>query len=140
MGGDELEATGARPAGAAGCVLGRIGLALARLVLVWPPTVMAAKAGGWAQQQVAPEAGTPYEGALLGAAVGLIVGLSLWVRGAFSGRGWRKAAVDVALCLLTLLWLTGAGLTVIHGAPPPELPALFAAAIGAAAAVLLLGR
>ncbi|MGC9317788.1 MAG: hypothetical protein ACP5KN_07120 [Armatimonadota bacterium] len=121
-------------------MLGRIGLGLARLVLVWPVVVIAARAGAWAQQQLAPQTGSPYEGALLGSGVGLIVGLSLWLQGVLSGPGWRKAAPDAVLCLLTLLWVAAAGLTAARGSSPPDLGALCAAAIGAAAAVLLLGR
>lgn len=121
-------ASGCSPAGA-----------FARLVLAYAPVVMGASVGRWLDLGVAPGAGTPYAGALLGGGLGLIIGLVLALRGA-TGRGRAGRLADLALCLGAVVWLVGIGLRATGGAPAADLATVWAVTVGGLAAVAVLLR
>ena len=122
---------------AQGCALGLLGAA--RLALACAPMLMGATVGRWLQRLAAPASGTPYDGALLVALVGLAMGLALATRGQTS-RDWRGAISDVALCLVALVWLLGVALRATDGIPWGDVAAAYAAALGGAAVVAGLSR
>lgn len=121
-------ASGCNPAGA-----------LARLVLACVPALMGANVGRWLQTLVAPSAGSPYEGAVLVAALGLISGLVLARRGA-THRGALGGLADLALCLGALLWGAGIVLRAIGSAPAQDVSMAWAAALLGLIAVAALAR
>lgn len=122
------EASGCNPAGA-----------LARLVLACVPALMGANVGRWLQMLVVPAAGSPYEGAVLGAALGLVTGLVLARRGA-TVRGGLGGLADLALCLGAAIWVAGIALRATGNAPPGDVAAAWAAALSGLVAVAALTR
>ena len=93
------EATDAARAVRPGCVP-----ALLRLVLVVPLLVMGAQTGQWLAALTPWDRGGAYALALVGAAVGAAVGLSLAARGV-RGEGGRRLRADMALCLAALVFV-----------------------------------
>ena len=122
------EASGCNPAGA-----------LARLALACVPALMGASVGRWLQLLVAPAAGSPYEGSLLGAAVGLVTGLILAHRGAALGSRLGGLA-DLALSLGAVIWVAGIALQATGSAPAGDVAAAWAATLGGLVAVAALAR
>lgn len=122
------EASGCNPAGA-----------LARLVLACVPALMGAAVGRWLQIAAAPAAGSPYEGSLLGATVGLVTGLALARRGATS-RGRLGGLADLALCVGALVWSAGIALRAAGTTPAGDVAAAWAAALVGLVAVATLVR
>lgn len=122
------EACGCNPAGA-----------LARLVVACVPALMGANVGRWLQILVAPAAGSPYEGSLLGAAIGLVTGLVLARRGA-TMRGGVGGLADLALCLGAAVWIAGIAVRVTAGASGDDVAAAWAAALGGLIAIVALAR
>ncbi len=112
---------------------------LARLVLAVVPMLMGSAVGQWLQGRIVPDGGTPYEGALLLATAGLIMGLALAWRGT-RAQGWRRAVADVTLCLLAVVWLLGMMLRAAGELPPEDLAAAWAAALAGVVVVSALGR
>jgi hypothetical protein len=97
-----------------GCSAGRLLGAVARLILVYPLVSIASHVGQQAQRALWPEPGAPYEGALAGILLGLVVGLALWGK-AISEARWRSRLAEATLATVALVWLVG--LLVVHGRP-----------------------
>lgn len=111
-----------------GCLMVWLTGALARFVLVYPLAVMGSACGQRLQELLLTQAGTAYEGALGGAAVGGVVGVILAWRGLMGG-GWHGGVADAALCLSSALWLLGLGALVIGGINEAEITIIWAAGV-----------
>ncbi len=122
------EACGCNPAGA-----------LARLVVACVPALMGANVGRWLQMLVVPAAGSPYEGSLLGAAIGLATGLLLARRGA-TMRGGVGGLADLALCLGVAVWIAGIAVRATADASGGDVAVAWAAALGGLIAIAALAR
>lgn len=84
---------------------GRLLLSVARIALLWPPTVLGSQ---FAQGLVAELIGariSPYIAALTGAFAGLAIAVGLWRR-AVGRDDWRATTADMTLCVMALCWLT----------------------------------
>ncbi len=112
---------------------------LARLVLGAVLAPMGSAAGRWLQGLMAPGAVPPYEGAVLGAAAGLVAGVVLAWRGTrVADRRGRVA--DLTLVVTTAIWLLGIALQASRGVPPGDVAAAWLAAVAGAIAVAALAR
>lgn len=122
-----------------GCLLSRLPGKLLRLVLIYPIMSMGSQGGRWVQTALRPGDvdSTPYEGALLGLALGLMVGVGLWRR-AIGAGGWRSDLSQLTLAVLTAIWLVAAALVVAGVIAPEEALIAYAAALTGGAAVLAL--
>jgi len=107
-----MTAPGRGVEGRPGCLAGRLLGAVTRIVLVYPLISVGSQLGQAGETALFPGLGTPYEGALLGALAGIVIGLGL-VRGALEPEGWRAQLADATLVLVCVLWLAAvvAGLT-----------------------------
>ncbi len=112
---------------------------MARLVLAAALAPMGSVAGRWLQSLLAPGTQSPYEGAALGAIVGLSVGLVLAWRGVRMAD-WRGRAADLTLCLMSAIWLLGIALQAGRGVPQTDVAAAWLAAVAGGLAVAALVR
>ena len=120
-------------------VAGRLLGGLARLVLAWPMVSIGLQLGRQVQWKFWPQVGTPYEGALIGSVVGLVIGLSLW-RSALRPDGWRPRLADTTLVTVTLLWLGALVVAATRHIPASELMIPWSACILGSAGIAAVLR
>ncbi len=114
---------------------GRLLLSVARIALLWPPTVLGSQlAQGLVAELIGPQF-SPYIAALTGAVAGLAIAAGLWRR-AVGRDDWRAATADMTLCVMALCWLT---LPLVAGeADAASVMMVAGAAVAGGAAVLAL--
>ena len=125
--------------GRPGCSAGRLLGGLVRLALLYPLMSIGSQLGQAAQSALWPAAGTPYEGALVGAVAGVAIGLGLW-RSAL-GEDWRAMLADATFVVVTALWLAAIALALTGRIAAEDVVVPWAAClVGSGAIAVLLRR
>jgi hypothetical protein len=120
-----------------GCHPGRPAAIVARFVLIIPVLCMGSFVARHLQNVLAHNGGTPYEGALAGGVLGLLLGIGL-CRRAISRHSRAPLLADLTLVLLSLLWLVAVLLGNWSEIPRGDVAMAFGAALAGATLVLLL--
>ncbi len=121
-----------------GCLLGSVLGVIARLVLIVPPVIMGAQAGIWAVAELSTAGSGAHALAATGACAGAALGLALILRGA-RREGGRSVRADVALCMLSLVFLARVAMAYIAPIEFADIAAAYLAALAGALIVWLIG-